>query len=252
MRTHSQIMMIVTAIAFAMALALIVALICISYLKISPPLEDATTQTTAEGPTETPPEESSTPPTDGNGSDTVVDNTPITQLRFESLGNGTCVLLDVGSCTDACVVIPEYAPNGERVIEIAERAFFGCSTVTAVQIPPSVTRIGALAFAGCQNLLYISVHDGNVAYCDIDGILYTHDLRILLLYPARRAQSDCYIERETVEILEMAFFDCPHLQKIRFEGSAAEWDMIRIGAKNHSLTAAAKQFCVPVSENSAQ
>ena len=246
MRTHSQIMMIVTAIAFAMALALIVALICISYLKVSPPPEDVITEPPAASspdvPTELSPTESSTKPSDGTEKDPPKVN-PHAGLRFESLGDGTCALVDVGSCTDACVVIPVYAPNGERVVEIASRAFFGCSTLTALQIPASVTKIGALAFAGCQNLLYVSVDRDNPAYCDLDGVLYTRDLRLLLLYPARRAEGTCYIGRQTVEICDMAFFDCPYLQKICFEGSAEEWDMIRIGTKNYSLTAAAKQFC---------
>lgn len=241
MRSHSQIMMIVTSIAFTMALALIVALLCISYLKVSPPIEEKPVQPTEE-PTEPTPAESSTPPSEGTENGTP-DTTPDTRLRFASLGNGTCALLDVGSCTDACVVIPEYAPSGERVVEISTRAFYACSTVTAVQIPASVSQIGPLAFANCQNLLYISVDADNRDFCDDDGVLYTRDKRILLLYPARRAQSSYSISRQTVEICDMAFFDCPYLQTVYFEGSAEEWDMIRIGIKNHSLTAAAKQFC---------
>ncbi len=245
MKSQAQILLIALAITFAFALALTVALICLSYLQSgessrplpSPSLEDElpVNTPTQEEPsfrppvTTAPPEEPPAPPT-GNG------------LIFRSNGNGTCVLRALGECRDACVVIPEYAPNGDRVTEIAEGAFYEAESVTAVQIPAGVERIGPRAFAACKHLVYLSVDAANPYYCDVDGVLYSADKKTLLQYPPMRAGSTATILPEVTEILEMAFYNCTYLRSILYAGTPEEWEQIRIGSKNYSLTAAAKTF----------
>lgn len=244
----TQILMIALAILFATALSLTIALICISYVREEgnnlPLASEATLPpspgTAAELPTTAPlPElptttEITTEPPEpeplGNG------------LSYLSNGNGTCALTGIGACEDAFIVIPEYSPAGERVVAIADRAFYGCSSVTAVQIPSAVTYIGDLAFAACRNLIYISVNERNAFFCDIDGILYTIDGSELLLYPPMRAGSSVTISAVTKRIDEMAFCNCAYLTTVYYTGSPAEWEDIRIGSKNYSLTAAAKFF----------
>ena len=39
-------------------------------------------------------------------------------LAYISLGNGTCSVSGMGSCTDTCVVIPRTNPSGEIVVSI--------------------------------------------------------------------------------------------------------------------------------------
>lgn len=163
-------------------------------------------------------------------------------LLYRSYGDGTCILVGVGNCRDACVVIPEYSPGGDRVVEIAPQAFYGCDTVTAVQIPSSVRRIGNLAFAACNNLMFLSVNESNPYYCDRDGVLFTADESELLLYPPRRAGSALLLSAATVKIHDMAFYNCAYLQSIHYSGSAEQWERLSIGAKNYSLIAAAKTF----------
>ena len=233
MRSHSQTMMITLAIAFAMALALTVALICISHVKDAPP--EIITETATDEPAQTthaPAENNTSPPSSPQPSG----------LRFSSNGDGTCVLSGVGDCTDQSVVIPEYSPSGERVTEIATMAFYRCETVTAVQIPASVTRIGRLAFADCKNLAYISVSTSNTHYRDVDGVLYSADLTTLYLYPPMRAGATAIIRSVTVQIDDMAFYRCANLSHVSYHGSAEQWESIVIGSQNYSLTAASKSF----------
>ncbi|MBQ8432303.1 MAG: leucine-rich repeat protein [Clostridia bacterium] len=247
MKSQAQILLFSLAVTFAFALALTVALLCLSYLRegnasrpavsttaeedlpIYHPSEEGTT-TAAPPVTTAPPAPQTQPPKVGNG------------LVFDSNGNGTCVLTGLGDCNDACVVIPEYAPNGDRVTEIADRVFFEATSVTAVQIPAGVERIGSLAFAACKNLVYLSVDANNPYYCDVDGVLYSADKQTLLQYPPMRAGSTATILRSVTEIKEMAFYDCTYLRSILYAGSAEEWEQIRIGSKNYSLTAASKTF----------
>ena len=52
----------------------------------------------------------------------------------------------------------------EGVTSIAERAFSGCSNLTAITIPASVTTIGEYAFSGCSALTGIQVDNGNTEF----------------------------------------------------------------------------------------
>ncbi len=236
MRSESQSSpgVVVFAVLFSMALALCVALFCTASMRGEENESPAGLYSAVLG----------TPAFPGESADAgeTAAQSPLSGLRFSSNGDGTCLLVGVGSCTEEHIVIPESAPSGERVTAIAARAFYACSTVTAVQIPATVTEIGSLAFAACKNLSYISVSPRNPAYRDIDGVLYTSDERILLQYPPLRAGSSFTLRAGTVEIAEMAFYQCAYLKNVAFTGSAEEWEAIAIGAKNYSLTAAAKTF----------
>ena len=233
MKYRSHVSLIVFSAFFAVALAIAVALACSRYIEndlIGTPQESDVLQTM--------PSESLTE--DKAGEDApLIDN----GLRFISNGDGTCVLAGIGNCRDACVVIPEYAPNGDRVTAVAAMALYQCTTVTMLQLPASVTDIGGLAFADCPNLVYVSVSAGNPNYRDVDGVLYTADESTLILYPAKRTGSVAHIRSVTTKIEDMAFYSCVYLTRISYSGTAEQWEEIRIGFKNYSLSAAAKSFC---------
>ncbi len=254
MKTQPPVLMIGLAVIFAVALILTLVLICMSFSGIAsnlpeesgtdgqPPLSLSPLPTGSEANTGgilLPPGSSAatteattaaTLPDIGNG------------LSYLSYGNGTCKVSGIGSCIDACVVIPEYSPAGDLVIEIAPAAFYECATVTAVQIPASVERIGELAFAACNNLMYISVSSQNVAYCDVDGVLYNASRSTLILYPPLHAGTELFLDRRTVRIAEMAFYRCAYLKTVHYLGSPEEWDAMLIGSKNYALAAASMTF----------
>ncbi|MBE6566148.1 MAG: hypothetical protein E7659_03465 [Ruminococcaceae bacterium] len=238
----TQTFLIILAIVFAIALALTIAMISLSYMRVEsedtrPPVTDTTRplpqSTTLWLPEVTTPEVTTVPEEI---------TMPSNSLSFASAGDGTCTVVGIGSCTDACVVIPAYSPAGDKVTTVAARALYGQKQINAIQIPATVEHIGALAFANCPNLVYISVSDQNEEYCDIDGILYTSDGRELLLYPPMRAGASVTISLVTTEIAEMAFYNCAYLSHVYYTGTPEQWERISIGAKNYSLTAAAKTF----------
>lgn len=236
MLARSHTVLLAFAIVFAMGMALAVAILCIPMVSNEAPNEPSTeldapsTSPKSEALTESETEPTPILPDVSNG------------LQFTSLGNGTCALTGIGVCVDACIVIPEYSPFGDRVTEIVPRALYGASTVTAIQIPASVRVIGELAFAACENLMYISVSNANPYFCDADGVLYTLDRSVLLCYPPMRAGSVAVIEAATVKISDMAFYGCVYLTSVQYQGSPEQWEQIVIGSKNYSLTAAAKTF----------
>ena len=237
MRSHmTQVILIALATLFAMALALTVSLICLSY---------GSTDAEENVPTDATPSPDD-PPTTDVPSDKPPDVLPPAPadngLSYSSNGNGTCTLIGVGSCLDTCIVIPMTSPSGDVVTSIAARAFYGCTFASAIQIPSTVSSIGALAFANCPNLLYISVDVNNYSFCDVDGVLYSADGTTLLVYPAMRAGANLTISSVTTEIADMAFYNCAYLSHVYYAGSAEQWERISIGTKNYSLTAASKTF----------
>ena len=256
MKPMTQTLMIALAIVFSIALSLTVSLICISYVDgdaDTAPADRTSTTLFLEPPTQPPPLDSLPLPPDTDTTTEESTTEPETVLpdvsnglKFVSNQDGTCRVTDIGTCNDACVVIPAYSPHGDRVVEIADGAFFGCSTVTAVQIPSTVKKIGDLAFAACKNLMYLSVSSENAFYRDVDGVLYTADFAVLIQYPPLRAGADLLIRAETVRIAEMAFYNCTYLKSVSYTGSPQQWESIVIESKNYSLTAAAKTFDVVV------
>ena len=57
-----------------------------------------------------------------------------------------------------------------------------------------------------------------------------------------RAGSTLNIPSSVSVISEMAFYNCVYLRSISYGGTAEQWEQIRIGSKNYSLTAASKSF----------
>ncbi len=76
-------------------------------------------------------------------------------------------------------------PGG--VTSIGYAAFGGCSGLTGVVIPESVTSIEDYVFARSTGLISISVAADNPAYCSIDGVLFNKDQTELLAYPCGKA-----------------------------------------------------------------
>ena len=238
----TQTLLMILAIIFAVALALTIAMISLSYTRVeSEDTRDREEYTTYRFPEVTTPVLlEATTPEETTAPEEVT--TPSNTLSFASAGDGTCTLVGIGSCTDSCVVIPAYSPAGDKVTAVAARALYGLKQINAIQIPATVEHIGALAFANCPNLVYISVNDSNEDYCDIDGILYTSDGRELLLYPPMRAGASVTISLVTTEIAEMAFYNCAYLTHVYYTGTPEMWERIAIGSRNYSLTAASKTF----------
>jgi hypothetical protein len=72
------------------------------------------------------------------------------------------------------IVIPEtfeYEGTIYRISSIGDYAFGGCTNITSVDIPDSVTSIGNYAFCDCINMTSVDIPDnvtsiGNYAFCD--------------------------------------------------------------------------------------
>lgn len=158
-------------------------------------------------------------------------------LEYVSNGNGTCTVAGIGSVTDTCIIIPEKSPSGEVVTNIGERAFYGNVRINAVQIPSTVTHIGEMAFGRCGSLAYISVSADSNSFSDVNGILFSKDGKTLIHYPALKGNETLDISFDVKEISAMAFYDCPALKYIDYDGEVTDWASIKIGEGNYALYA---------------
>lgn len=112
---------------------------------------------------------------------------------FESNGDGTCDLKEIGLCKDADIVIPEKSPEGDVVTKIDEYAFYDAEDISSIIFAGRNMEIDDNAFQSCEvEKLVISGCELNIgesafSYCD--------DI------------SSIYISNSTVNIDEYAFYD---------------------------------------------
>ena len=78
-------------------------------------------------------------------------------LNYTSNGDGTCNV----SCNDknykGDLIIPEFAPNGEKVVAIADYGFEKCEQITGVTVNANLVSVGKYAFYGCSALKAIRI-----------------------------------------------------------------------------------------------
>ena len=66
-----------------------------------------------------------------------------------------CIVTGIGTCTDNKIIIPAFVSDYE-VSCIAKEAFLGCTGITEIVLPKTITRIDASAFSGCTSLTSIT------------------------------------------------------------------------------------------------
>ena len=157
-------------------------------------------------------------------------------LSFRLQEDGSCILTGMGSCTDTCLIIPTVSPEGWPVTAIAEKAFYGCGVLSAVYIPASVEKIGALAFAACPRLAYLSVEADNPTFRSVGGILYDKACTVLLCCPPARNDLSVTVPLTVQAIADMAFYGVTGQVRICYEGTWEAWQRVYIGYGNNVLS----------------
>ena len=121
----------------------------------------------------------------------------------ESIGEGA-----FSGCNN---LILSSIPSKTKII--GKRAFADCNSITGISIPKSVTIIGAGAFAGCKSLRTISVASDNPKYTDVDGVLYTKDLKTIMAFGSGRTENSFLIPASVTSVV-YAFGGCSNLTNI--------------------------------------
>ena len=96
-----------------------------------------------------------------------------------------------------------------------------------IYIGADVTNIDECAFVYCKNLKGIYVDDANEYYTDVDGVLYTKDMTLLLLFPVAHEtngeRTKTYAVPDGVERLARnSFYKCDALEEVTLPDTLTE------------------------------
>jgi len=91
-------------------------------------------------------------------------------------------------------------------------AFKDCPLLEKISIPPNVSDISYTAFNGCTSLTNISISDQNPWYCSVDGVVFSKDMKKMVLFPEGRSGS--YVIPSGVTIVELGAFPIEPLQNL--------------------------------------
>lgn len=159
---------------------------------------------------------------------------PALHAQFTFTTNNGAITIIGYTDTNPVVSIPGNI-NGYVVARIGDNAFFGKS-ITALNIPDSITNIGNaafewssltsvrisqyvtgigdLAFCDCISLTAINVDLGNPAYTSVAGILFDKSETLLVQYPLGNAATFYAIPDSVATVGDAAFCNCSSLISI--------------------------------------
>ena len=118
-----------------------------------------------------------------------------------------------------------YVPSSLKSVvitcssSIGNYAFYGCSSLTNITIPDSVTSIGSSAFEYCSSLTNIGVDTNNLNYQAIDGNLYAKDGKTLIQYAIGKTNTSFTIPSGVTSIGSSAFASCTSLTSVTIGNS---------------------------------
>ncbi len=113
----------------------------------------------------------------------------------------------------------EWKGEHYRVVEIATLALRNSTAMRILNIPQTCVKIHTTALYYSPVLERINVAQGNTAYSDIDGVLYSKDHHTLCFYPQGRMNETYRIPTGVTTIANNAFFKCGKLQQLLFPDS---------------------------------
>ena len=187
-----------------------------------PEYEEGTTEleTQAAVPTDTPAETQSATEPDEVATEPAVPTTSSIGLTFTLNSNGkgyTCT--GIGTCTDTDIVLDTY--NGLPVTAIGYEAFRGCSQMTSISIPSTVSRIEQGAFWDCTGLTSVVIPK-RVTELSIQLFEGCTSLTTLTL-------------PKNLKVIRIEALYNTRLMNIYFAGTEAQWAAVTVEEANHEL-----------------
>lgn len=101
---------------------------------------------------------------------------------------------------------------------IGDGAFYRAAE-TELNIPAGVTTIGEAVFSCNKNLKAFTVDEANTAYKEVEGVLFTKDMKKLVAYPAASVRNISYTVPAKVEIIGSGAFTDATLTHITLPSS---------------------------------
>ena len=132
--------------------------------------------------------------------------------EYELLKDGTAQIKHYkGSETE--IEIPSEI-DGHRVTFISSGAFKGCTSLTSVTIPDSITEIYPFVLDECDSLCTINVAANNMNYSSENGVLFDKEKTLLIRYPQKKNDKTYTIPDSVTEINSSAFSGCTLIENV--------------------------------------
>lgn len=164
-----------------------------------------------------------------------------------SVINGGAILKEYTNFTETVITIPEEI-DGYPVKALDKNLFYSKSdTDTSISkviaekiiIPASVEEIGTFAFYGCVNVKEYEVAEDSPAFCDVDGVMYDKNQKMLMAYPLASEATEYTVADGAIFIDYGAFSNCKAIENIVLPDSLetiGEWAFAKcINLKEISL-----------------
>lgn len=123
--------------------------------------------------------------------------------------NMTAIVRYPSGKTDSAYQIPA------GITTLNSYAFYGCVHLTSITIPESVSTLDYNVFSECVNLANIFVSSDSQYFCDVDGIMFTKNMKKIVLYPSARSGSVYQIPDGVTMIGDSSFENCANLTDIQ-------------------------------------
>ncbi len=172
-------------------------------------------------------------------------------FMFESNGDGTCALVEIGECEDSQIVIPTTAPNGDMVTLIKEYAFYDAEDIDTIIFAGLTMELEAKAIQSCEVKKIVitgcdlTIGESAFAYCeDIEELYISNsviDMEAYAFYDSGKdmgvtlvnctgvlddkafqscAALNLTISESDLELGENAFSYCEDIENISFDESS--------------------------------
>ncbi len=173
-------------------------------------------------------------------------------LEYElSQDETSYIVTGIGKCKDSNIIIPsEY--HGLPVKSIKYDAFRGCSNLTSITIPNSVTSIGDSAFRSCSSLTSITIP---FVGSTLEGTSNTHFGYIF--GAATSSDNKKYVPDSLKEVIitsgtsigDYAFRSCSSLINVYYDGTIEDWCKIKFSYQDSNPMNPAEHFYIKNTNN---
>lgn len=115
--------------------------------------------------------------------------------------------------------------NTTMRIGIQSQAFYGADNLERVTLSKDESFLMADAFGGCPKLTDIVIPEENDAYAVVDQVVYSKDLKTLVLYPNGLTQSVFAVPESVTTIRSHAFMENTAIQELILPASIVHVDL---------------------------
>ncbi len=154
-----------------------------------------------------------------SGVKAATENETLTSSNWEYVVNGENVYIMKYTGTEEDVVVPAVI-DGKKVVSIGEDTFTDCKTLNNITLSENIKNIESNSreafpcFNGCDNLENIIVDENNSEFSSEDGVLYSKNKEVILLYPRGKNVAEFVIPEHVKYLGRKVFSKCENLKRV--------------------------------------